>query len=356
MKLIALAATLALTLSGPAAAQRQTLGPGDGAPGIDIESWVIGEPVSIENGKVYVILFSPGDSGVGQTSGDLVRAATVLGDALEENAHRGLVVLLVSPESAERAAAVARGFEKVKGFTIGTDRRNATHRGWVQSAQIAELPVAFVVDRKGRIAHIGLPREEDFIKILGLVLRNRYDARLVDEAQPDIDAARRARKRRNWRMAMMHYDKVIALDSGVFADIALERFQMLISNQDMDDPEAGYAYARDQLLGKLFASDGLALRDLASKIALDTKIDDDVRDLDLALEAAEKAVAISGRDDPESLATLALVNYHLGNIEEAVRLQTRAYFIARPKAKPAYKRVLKSYQDAMGRAGSARGP
>ncbi len=154
---------------------------------------------------------------------------------------------------------------------------------------------------------------------------------------------------------MMHYDKVVALDGSVFADVALERFQMLVSSQDMNDSEAAYTYARDELLGKLFASDALALRDLASKIALDTKIEDDVRDLDLALEAAEKALTVSGRDDPESLATLALVNYHLGNIEEAVRLQTRAYFIARPKVKPAYKRVLVSYQDAMGRAGAAGG-
>ena len=65
-----------------------------------------------------------------------------------------------------------------------------------------------------------------------------------------------------------------------------------------------------------------------------------------ALEAAEASLRVAGRDDPESLATLAMVYYHLQDVQQAIELQTQAYFIASPRHKPRYQRVLGSHQQA----------
>ncbi len=44
-------------MAAQAVAQRDALKPGDGAPRLDIEEWVAGGPVQIEEGKVYVVVF-----------------------------------------------------------------------------------------------------------------------------------------------------------------------------------------------------------------------------------------------------------------------------------------------------------
>ena len=123
---------------------------------------------------------------------------------------------------------------------------------------------------------------------------------------------------------------------------------------DMDEREKAYRFAQQGLIADLFSNDPGALQMLAVKIATDPKFaadpDRELQDMDVALEAAEASLRVAGRDDPESLATLALVYYHLQDVQQAIDLQTQAYFIASPKHKPRYKRVLGSYQQGVDRA------
>jgi hypothetical protein len=68
------------------------------------------------------------------------------------------------------------------------------------------------------------------------------------------------------------------------------------------------------------------------------------------MTAAELSLTLEGTRDPKSLSMAALVHFHRGEIDEAVELQTRAYFLAQPDVKAGYKRVLASYKDAANRA------
>ena len=158
-------------------------------------------------------------------------------------------------------------------------------------------------------------------------------------------------------MAERHFNEVIAMDAQVFAEVALEKCEMLAV--DMNQRDKAYEYARSELIGDLFKNDPGALQMLAVKIVTDPRfVADPARDLrvlDLALEAAEAAQRAAGPDDPESLSTLALVYYHRDEIEQAVDLQTQAYFIASPRNKPRFKRVLGSYQQAVDRMTTSTG-
>jgi tetratricopeptide (TPR) repeat protein len=210
--------------------------------------------------------------------------------------------------------------------------------------------MAFIVDRAGKIAFIGHPLDEAFDLTLASVLSGRYDPILQKQADPLLQSARRARQVRNWRMALRHYDEVIAMNPMVFAYVAIERFSMILL--DMKDAPQAYDYASNDLIGDKFAKDAGALRMLAEEIATNPEIKPDHRDLDVAMTAAELSLNLEGRRDPEALSMAALVHFHRGEIDEAVELQTRAYFLARPDAKAGYKRVLAGYQDAASRAGT----
>ncbi len=342
-----LTVTACLVLTSAAFSQRGKLSVGDPAPGLDIDTWIKGKETSIESGKVYVVEFWA------TWCVPCRKSIPHLTDLQEEYEDAGLVIIGISDEDAGTVRPFVERMGKRMNYIVATDRREATKRAWFKRAGLKGIPAAFIVDRGGKVAFIGNPldTQAQFDSILSRVVRGRYNPELEQEAQPALQAARRARKVKTWRMANRHYDEVIKLDGRVFAEIAIEKFEMLLD--DMDQRDEAYRYARQNLIADLFSNDAGALQMLAVKIATDPKLaedpDRDLRDMDVALQAAKASLRVGGRDDPESLATLAMVYYHRHDVRQAVDLQTQAYFIASPRHKPRYKRVLGSYQQAVDR-------
>jgi hypothetical protein len=198
--------------------------------------------------------------------------------------------------------------------------------------------------------YIGNPHNPDFDTVLAKVMTGRYDPKLQAKAEPHIAAARRAPQVKHWRMAMRHYDDAIQLDKTIFAEVALEKFQTILV--DMEDSEQAYAYARKLIAD--YSDDAEMLAWLAQKIASDPKIPEARRDKAVAMEAAEAAAMAAGPDSPDGMAIRALVHYRKGEVDKAVQLQTKAYFMASPRRKPEFKRVLESYQAAKANAQMAR--
>ncbi len=331
-----------LGLSSAAAGQgKEKLKIGDPAPGLAIDAWVQGGEITIEKDKTYVVMFWDSVTSSGHTDGETVKSMSRLRKLYELYGHKGLVVLVISPDDADRLRDIVKAQPQNLGFTIAADRRSSTHRAWCRKAEIKKLPVGFIVG-KGRIMHIGQPRDADFVNILIQVMSGRYDPILQTEAQPKLDRARRSRKQKNWRMATKWYDEVITMDPRVFSIIALERFEMHLV--DMDETESAYEYAREQLIDRLFAADASALRMLAVKISEDPVIGPGQRNLDVAALAAERSLELAGSRDPDALACAAGVHFHRGEYKEAIRLQTQAYFKARPAEKAAHKGLLAGYR------------
>lgn len=341
-------AVLMLALTAPAVGGRDKLQVGSPAPGLDIDTWVKGDEVTLESGKVYVVEFwatwcPPCRKSIPQLS------------ELQETHGTGqLTIIGISDEPADKIKPFVRRQGDNMDYTVAADRRKSTHRAWMRAAGLQGIPAAFIVDRTLKIAWIGNPLDEDFDDALAGVISGRYDPELQAQAAPILRTARQSRNMRNWRMALQHYDQVIELDQRIFADIAVERFVMMLL--DMKATEQAYDYARKQLVEGVFASDAGALRMLAYQISTNPKIDQEDRDLDLALEAATLALAMDGDRDPAALSTAALVHYHRGEIDQAIRLQSQAYFLARPNAKAGYKRVLASYREAAMRSSASMNP
>jgi len=282
-----LVSILCLALTAAAHGQRDKLSVGDPAPGLDLEEWVKGTETTIKPGSVYAIVFW-------KTNNPGFRlAAPLLSRMQEEDADLGMTIIGITPEEKDVVEPWLRRSGGDISFSIALDRREGTQRAWMGAADLKEedMPVVFLVDRQGRIAYIATPadkeRGQELSRIEKLVIKNRYDPKLEASARPMLEAARNARKSHTFRIALKQYDKVIDLSPTIFADVALERFKVLLV--DMKQQGDAYAYARTQLMETFFAQDPEALTQLAEKIVLDPDIPAEDRDLDLALEAATAA-------------------------------------------------------------------
>ena len=281
------AATMCLALTAVATAQHGKLEVGSEAPGLDIAEWVKGDAVAIETGNVYVVEFWA------TWCGPCRKSIPHLTKLQDEYGDAGLTIIGVSDEEPD----VVKPFVERQGanmnYTVAVDRRDGTKRAWFQAAGLRGIPAAFIVDRERKVVFIGHPLSEEFDSAIKQVLDGRYNPKLEKKAAPVIKAARSARKVRNWRMAMKHYDEVIEEDSKVFARIGIERFEMMLL--DMGDRDAAYGYARDELMDNHFIDDAGALSWLGETIATSPEIATDLRDMDLALELANAGVELSGR-------------------------------------------------------------
>lgn len=334
------AAVLCLVLAGAAQAQRRNLEVGDPVPGLSVDAWVHGDELTIVDAPYLVVFWEK--TSVGGASEANLKSLARLKEFHQQYGHQGLNILVIGADSADQLQDFARK-QTLEGITLAADSRSATRRAWADRSGKRGFPLTFIVG-SGKIMYAGSPDDEGFADILGQVVGGRYDPVLQQQAEPMLRAARRAREVKNWRMAVKHYDDAIALDAKVFAFVALERFEMMMI--EMDEPEQANAYARQELVAKVFNADAGALQMLALEIATDPKIPAEHRDLDIALAAVQQALELTGSGNPKALAAAARVHYVRGEVATAIDLQTKAYFLARPETKSNYKRVLRSYQDA----------
>lgn len=342
-----LTAVLGLAMvASVATAQRgqYKLAVGDQAPGLDIEKWVKGDETSLETGQVYVVEFWA------TWCVPCRKSIPHLTKLQKELGPDGLTIIGVSTEEADVVSKFVKKQGPAMDYTVVVDRRKTTHRAWMTAAGQNGIPAAFIVDREGKVAYIGHPLAEEFDSTLKKIMNGRYDPKLAKQAQPILDTARDARKIRNWRVAMKHYDMVIELNPRVFAEVALERFEMQLV--DMGETDHAYDYASDVLINNKFMDDAGALGMLANKIISDQDIAD--RNLDVALEAAQRGQRLAGNTNVTAMATLARVHYHRGELEQAVKLQRRAWMRAKPNMKPDLKRDLDVYRESAERAVASR--
>lgn len=317
---------------------------GDPMPELD-GKWAGDLRPEFSDGKAYIVLF------IGAQAQPSRRAILQLGDV--RNRYVGQIdLVLFTKEKVEdgKMLTLNRGM-KWERTPVGHDGESKkTWDGWMKATNQPSELALFVVDKHKRLVWGGDPGDIDLIRVLDLVLADKFDPISEERATPAIAAARRAGKIRNYSEAYMHYDSAIAVNPALFSNIALEKYKFMVT--EAQDRKAGEAFGRSLLVS--YADNPAALVDLAVLITTDPDIKE--RDKALAEDAVKRVYALASPaprpTDPSVLARLATFQFASGRAKEAVELQMEAWMIAPETSKPAYKTKLDQYRNAAKKEGN----
>lgn len=317
--------------------RQELLRVGDPAPKLAIEAWVKGDPVEgFKRDHVYVVEFwatwcPPCRTTIPHLTEIQERhkgRATVIGISAKDR----------NGESLERVGRFVgeRGAEME--YTVAFDEGGKTNQAYMRAARQSGIPTAFVVDQQGRIAWIGHPMD-GLDDVVDRIVSGGFDATkasrgqlLSREIQDDI------REKRH-EDALVKIDELVALDPAAHGQYASYKFAYLLSTKG--DAPGAYAYAKGASEGALRENGGV-LGSMAWTILSERRVEH--RDLDLALELATRAEALTGGKDASILDTLARAQFEKGMREQAIATQMRALEVARPRERAQFEKALATYR------------
>ena len=338
-----MSATIALALAAAlfqTAPQKPTLAVGSPAPALTIEKWVKGAPVAgFEKGKMYVVEFWA------TWCGPCIASMPHLSELQREYKDKGVTFIGVTSEdprnSLEQVEAMVKEKGDGMGYTVAWDKGRATTDAFMKAADQRGIPCSFLVDGTGKIVYIGLPMFLD-MPLEGMAA-GTWD---IEKGNAAVAEARVALREIN---AAFQNDK-----KGVSAKIAAFEAKYPLLTHAVEplkfdalmfagDFPAAYARGSKLVDEAIEKKDSFALNTIAWKI-VDPEMGWATLDLDLAMRAAEKAVAFTQEKKPEIIDTLARVHFLKGDVKKAIEHQTKAVELATGAMKESLQKALDEYK------------
>jgi thiol-disulfide isomerase/thioredoxin len=276
---------------------------GDKAQPLSIKEWVKGQPVDVTkaDGKhVYVVEFWA------TWCPPCLTSIPHLSELQKKYKDKNVTFVGVSVDGEETVGKVKPFIEKMgdkMDYTVVIDKEGATARAYMGAFGITGIPHAFVVDQKGRIIWHDNPHpaQSNLAEVIDKVLEGKFD----------VVAARKLMAKREEE----------ARQRTLLVQDVQEYFRLVLSPQNKD---------RAADLGRKILTrgreDGLLMNQFAWMILTEDGIA--VRDLKLALEAAEAAFKSSKGEDANILDTYALALFENGRKTDAIKYQKKAVELA----------------------------
>lgn len=343
--LLAALATVSLSPSSFA----QELVPGKPAPALAIAKWVKGAPVAeLKKEHVYVVEFWA------TWCGPCIAGMPHLSDVQKK--HQGaLTVIGVTSEDDHNSLADVEAMVKEKGetmaYTVAWDDAGKTQKAWFEAAGQEGIPCSFVVDKAGLVAWIGHPQWLDVV--LPDVLAGKADPK----ALADKITAVETRMKRVFLLGALKPEKAIAEAETLIAEFPFlgdqvenGLFSLLL---EADDLKHAWAFGAKLVAKAIAAKDVGTLNSVAWSI-VDPEEDHKERNLELAMQAASKAVELTERKQPHVLDTLARVHACKGEWPQAIAVQKEALALLpadEAEGREAYAAVLQEYETKAKAAG-----
>lgn len=259
---------------------------GQAAASLDGLTFIKGEPVSIEDGKIYVVEFWATWCPPCRTS---IPHLTELQNKLKD---KGVTVIGISNEDDTEKVKdfVAEQGEKM-GYTVALDPDKKVNNGYMNAFGQGGIPTAFIVDTAGKVVWVGHPMS-DLEMVLETVVKGEFDA----VAYAKEKAQREQAEHRLGRLYQEYFGAV----------------------------ENGSSIKQSRPIAEKIISDGHAGILNAFAWSILYTLPEDKRDLETALKAAEKANTEANGENPMILDTYALALFQNDKIEEAVAIQDKA--------------------------------
>ena len=308
---------------------------GDPAPALDLKHWIKGGPVAAyEPGKVTIVDFwavwcegcvksLPALSLLAERSGGAIVPICIASEDTKGNTREAVEALIKDKGDAITAA-------------IAWDPKQAMLKAWVVPSGQGSIPLAYIVNGEGVIAHIGKPDDPAFIVVAEQVAKGTWD---VAKAAADFDREMRPRvlgqqinratRDKDWKLVLEIYDEIALIHKGHLRQYGILKYLALVGLERRDEARA---------LGESFLTDGRLSRDAQFLNSFAWDIVDPTsliaeRDLDLALRAAQQAVTLTNQTAPTNLDTLARAHFLHGDRAKAVELQRKSIEVATKQPK-----------------------
>ncbi len=324
---------------------------GDKAPALDIEHWIKGDKIKeFEKGKVYVVEFWA------TWCGPCVQNMPHLSELQEKYAKKGVTIIGISDEKLDMVTSFLKKeyasdkkiHDQRARYTLAADPDESSDKAYMKAARQMGIPTAFLVGKTGLIEWIGHPVELD--DVLEKVVKDEWDAKsfkktfeaqmqlesllqkgdmeaaqklLADLVKADPDNLQFAQMQFMIHMQMEEYDQALkVLDrvekaEGEDAGVGMMRAHILCMKKDY---EAAFKVLAKEV--KANWDDSQMLNDIAWFLVADENLEK--RDLKLALKAAERACELTDHSNAAILDTLARAHYEMGDLDKAIKWQTKA--------------------------------
>ncbi|MGP1345283.1 MAG: redoxin family protein [Phycisphaerales bacterium] len=341
------ALTPAIIAQAPAAEQKK-LELGDRAPKLENVTWHQGSIESFEPGKVYVLDFwAP-------WCGPCIAAMPHMNEITEQYKDKGVKVIGVSIWPREGGQTVAEFLEgrnerdEALKYLIAEDNADGTNaNAFMRAAGQNGIPTVMIVNREGQIAWIGHPMG-GMDGALEKIVAGTYDiaaekAKMakIAELQPQLGQAYQAQE---WERLFSLIDQMIALDPDQFSRMNMDKYLLLITQ--VGDTNRAKQVGREIMDGPLGKKHESMNQFAWYIVNPDNGMTKEQRDLDLAMQAAQRAVDMTKGENSDVLDTMARVHFWKGDLDKAIEFQTKAIELADERMKPYLQEALDEYKEA----------
>ena len=332
-------------------AEVQKLEIGMPAPALTAVDWLKGpQSPQFDEGTVYVMDFWA------TWCGPCIAAMPHLRSLQEKYADRDVEFIGVAiwPRNGQVPTSqwIADPPERVGEVTwaIAEDIEGQTARTYMNGLGQGGIPTVVIVDRGGTIAWVGHPMQMD--SALDQIVEGTYSVENQVRSQELMSEAREAAAAGEWETVLTKFDEIIELDPSWAVQLGINGY--LVRRDRLEDLDAAAAHGR-KFIDEYAGDDPDALNSFAWNIVNpNMEIETEQRHLDLAIEAAEKAVGITERKSADILDTLAHAYYFAKRYDDAISAQSEAVDLTEvQRQREAYERTLAMFEKAKADAASA---
>lgn len=159
-----------------------TLNIGDPAPPVKVAKWFKGQPVTaFQKGKIYVVEFwatwcQPCIAGMphlSELAEKYKKDVTITGISILERKQTTLA----------RIGAFVDSMSKKMNYTVAAEDSNFMAVNWLRASGESGIPIAYIVDKGGKIAWTGLPKELD--EVLPKIIDGSWDIHTSDKERKE---------------------------------------------------------------------------------------------------------------------------------------------------------------------------
>lgn len=310
-----------------------TLAVGDPAPPFHYTEWLTGDELAeFEPGRIHVVEFWATWCGPCRTS------MPHLSD-LQEQYSSDVKFMGFSDESVEVVTAFldkpsrsdeSKTWSDIIRYSLALDEDRITHRSYLAATQQRGIPAAYIVGREGHLLWYGHPMMMD--APLAKIVANEWTRENAAEMHAEEKAAferqmeleqrlQTAQREGDWDEAIAAFDELVSdpeLSASMANQILTKRYE-LFSLAGRDEKAQDLA---DQIRSEMWDS-AKDLNILAWVIA-NRFPETPVRNLDFALELANRANELTDKSDADVLSTVASVHFAMDDLDEAIAWQEKA--------------------------------